>query len=252
MTSLQPSEIALFRGLGNTALLFMLLVRLDRPAGETELAEILNSSRNTVHAQLRSLSMLGVIARSGYRNGWILTVAGRQMVLGTDQPAALPEPEDGAKEIEEIAESDCENELRKICAFEPPITTINTSSELKEDLIVVVRKESSQLRKNCAFEPPECPENPPSQDENPELLKIFQKAGITLNRRTRKLLEKPYISADYIWAHYLALKAKGKAGETGLLITILESGAPAPEQSADPQKDYQRYLGGEFSEFIKH
>ncbi len=64
---------------------------------------------------------------------------------------------------------------------------------------------------------------------DPRLLRAFRSAGLVLNPRTRSLALLPHITPDYVHAHYAKLKADGKASRTGLLITILESGIPAPE-----------------------
>jgi hypothetical protein len=56
-------------------------------------------------------------------------------------------------------------------------------------------------------------------------------AGIYSNARTRALVQKPHITADYVRAHRLKLEASGKGAVqwAGLLVMILESGQPAPE-----------------------
>lgn len=64
---------------------------------------------------------------------------------------------------------------------------------------------------------------------DPRLLRAFRSAGLGLNPRTRALALLPHVTPRYVRAHHAQLKANGKAGRTGLLITILESGLPAPE-----------------------
>ena len=64
---------------------------------------------------------------------------------------------------------------------------------------------------------------------DPKLLRAFRSAGLIMNPRTRALALLPHITPGYVRAHHAQLKANGKASHTGLLITILESGQPAPE-----------------------
>jgi hypothetical protein len=58
-------------------------------------------------------------------------------------------------------------------------------------------------------------------------------AGIRQNARTEALAQKPGMTAGYVRAHRLQMQEQGQEGArwTGLLITILERGEPAPEQA---------------------
>jgi hypothetical protein len=58
-------------------------------------------------------------------------------------------------------------------------------------------------------------------------------AGITRNARTEQLARRDFLTPDYVTGHFLSLKRRGKADQTGLLVTILESGAPAPALNAN-------------------
>lgn len=71
-------------------------------------------------------------------------------------------------------------------------------------------------------------ESEASDPVDPATWAALMAAGVTPNRRTRRLAALPHVTPDYVTAHHLALQQAGKAHETGLLITILESGAPAP------------------------
>jgi predicted transcriptional regulator len=83
MTSqLQPREVELFRCLKKTAILLMLLFRLDKPVGEIDIASILDIHPQTVRTYLKSLARLGVVTRTHRYQGWTLTGGGRQMILG--------------------------------------------------------------------------------------------------------------------------------------------------------------------------
>jgi DNA-binding MarR family transcriptional regulator len=71
-----------FRRLKKTAIVLMLLFRLDKPVGESEIAEILDLHPETMRIYLRSLAGLGLVTRTHRYHGWTLTVGGRQMILG--------------------------------------------------------------------------------------------------------------------------------------------------------------------------
>lgn len=223
MSALPPNEILIFRSLKKCALVLMLLIRLDKPIGETEISKILDLDPKTVRSNLRSLSTLGWVTRTKFKNGYILTQAGRQLVLGSPVetlaagPAeALPEP---------ASEPDSGGISRN-----PITTTINTESiNLSDSLIVVEERDSGKISRNEG-------ESPPDSPLLGEILESFAEFGITPNHRTRRLAEKlaktPGFIPDDIRAHYLELERRGKGSHTGLLITILESGAPALELNA--------------------
>lgn len=67
-------------------------------------------------------------------------------------------------------------------------------------------------------------------DQFSEIWRELRAAGISTNHRTRALARLPHITPEYVRAHRLKLEEGGKGGPswTGLLVTILESGEPAP------------------------
>jgi predicted transcriptional regulator len=81
--------VELFRCLKKTVILLMLLFRLDKPVGESEIANILDMYPTTVRTHLRSLARLGVVTRTHRYNGWTLTAGGRQMILGASTDETL-------------------------------------------------------------------------------------------------------------------------------------------------------------------
>lgn len=91
---LPPSEIELFRAVRKYAAVLLLMLRLDTPTGESELAQILGMHSETVRTHLRGLSKAGFVARSGRFGSWILTGSGRQLILPVGKPA-FPEGERG-------------------------------------------------------------------------------------------------------------------------------------------------------------
>jgi hypothetical protein len=69
------------------------------------------------------------------------------------------------------------------------------------------------------------------ESEHADVWQELFAAGINRNPRTRALVSQPYITAEYVRAHRQNQEASGMSGPkwAGLLVTILESGAPAPE-----------------------
>ena len=82
---LTPKEVAVLRSLKKTSIVLLLIFRLDRPVGRNEIASILDLDPATASNYLKSLSRLGLINRTDYRDGYILTAGGRQLVLGQSQ-----------------------------------------------------------------------------------------------------------------------------------------------------------------------
>ena len=85
-TLLPQNEVMMFRALDRTATVLLLIFRLDAaghtPARRKDIVSLLNLSPKTVTAYLGSLAQLGVIARQGYRDGYVLTRMGRQLMFG--------------------------------------------------------------------------------------------------------------------------------------------------------------------------
>ena len=83
--TLKIEEILIFRALKRASLVLMLILRLNKPVGETEIADILNIDTKTARVHLRSLSAIGLINRTHFHNGYILTKLGRQFILPISQ-----------------------------------------------------------------------------------------------------------------------------------------------------------------------
>jgi DNA-binding MarR family transcriptional regulator len=81
--SITPNEVALFRALVRPAAVVLLMLRLDRPLGAREMADILGLDEHTVAKHLRALSQLNLVARTRQRGGYIL-LGGSQLILGGD------------------------------------------------------------------------------------------------------------------------------------------------------------------------
>ncbi len=79
--NLTAKEIQQYRNIIKTSVVLIILWRLGRPSGATELAKILGISRETTANYLESLNMTGFITRSEMRGGYHLTDDGRQLML---------------------------------------------------------------------------------------------------------------------------------------------------------------------------
>ena len=90
MTNISPGELAFWRSIKKTAYLLAFMIRLDRPAGEVDLASMLGSDRATIRSHLEALSALNYVARTDRYQSWIVTSGGRQLVLPLSAEPALP------------------------------------------------------------------------------------------------------------------------------------------------------------------
>ena len=194
---MEPTILRAFRLLKKTAIVYLLLLYLDRPAGESEIARLLEIDRSTARNHLRSLSAIGLATRLKHQQGYLLTNLGRQMLSGEIEHPKI-------KNLEEIPPS-------------PIITAVKDSGSYSDSLTTETIEQMEGI--------------PPF--DNTPVWSALNKAGITRNHRTQRLATLPHITPDYITAHRLTLKHAGKGNQTGLLISILESGVPAPELNAN-------------------
>lgn len=82
---LPPSDLMFLRSLKRTAIVLLLIFRLDpQPVGRDDVADLLDIDTKTSAKYLHDLSQHGLITRTGYRDGYVLTAGGRQMVLGME------------------------------------------------------------------------------------------------------------------------------------------------------------------------
>lgn len=198
--SMTPAEINLFRSLKKSAIVLLLMFRLDKPIGATEISDILEIDIRTSRRYLRSLSRLGYVARIHFHDGYILTNGGRQLIL----PAAVHELEPG-----------------KMSQVGLTTTTINLTSLI--DSVVVEESKPGKIS--------QVDEEP----LDPEILEAFDEVGIGLNKRSEALARQEHVTPEYIRAHAAALRKRKQRGyHIGLLITIMESGQPPPEPDGQP------------------
>ena len=202
MTTITPKETRVFRLLKRTAIVLLLLLRLDKPTGETEIARTLEIDNETARTYLRSLADIGLIARANYHHGWILTCAGRQMVLG--QPAENPRL---------LAES---------ASLLPSTASLSSIGSLK----AVVAEEEALA------------ENPrvSSEERIQQNRQAFRDNGVGWNNCVKSICEMEHVTPDLINAHADRLR-KEKRFSTGILITAVKENDPAPLTPAE--KEYQ-------------
>ena len=202
MTTITPKETRVFRLLKRTAIVLLLLLRLDKPTGETEISRILEIDNETARTYLRSLADIGLIARANYHHGWILTCAGRQMVLG--QPAENPRL---------LAES---------ASLLPSTASLSSIGSLK----AVVAEEEALA------------ENPrvSSEERIQQNRQAFRDNGVGWNNCVKSICEMDHVTPDLINAHADRLR-KEKRFSTGILITAVKENDPAPLTPAE--KEYQ-------------
>jgi hypothetical protein len=80
---LTPEEVSLFRALVKSAIVVLLMMRLNRPTGAREMADILGLDEHTVAKHLRSLTHLNLVGRTGRYSGFVL-LGGSQLILGSE------------------------------------------------------------------------------------------------------------------------------------------------------------------------
>jgi len=76
---LPTEEVHMLRSLKKTAIVLLLMLRLDRPISRNQIAAILDIHVQTARDYLRQLSAANIVAHTN--QGWILTQAGSQWVL---------------------------------------------------------------------------------------------------------------------------------------------------------------------------
>ena len=197
-TPLMPAEIAGFQALVKPAVVLLLMMRLARPAGARELADILGLDEHTVAKYLRILAKLNLVRRTRHRSGYQLVID-RQGLFGSDLTV---------------------NKLQL-----GPTTTaklINTQNTNKP-LTAVVAPADQQMGVSA-----------PAPQENLQALRAL---GIGEPKRTA-LAKLAHVTPASIqaWHAHLAY-AKGEDYRPGLLIHVLETGDPAPDvnENGHPQ-----------------
>ena len=188
--SLTPGEIATFQALAKPAIVYLLMLRLDRPSGARELADILGLDEHTVAKYLRSLAMLNLVERTRQRGGYRLV---------PDRPDIFA-AELTAKKIQ----------------LNPTTTAGHISSK---------QNAKNRLTGEADTNSQDQPGSAPISLETVEALR-----GLGIGEPKRSALARmAHVTPAYIRSWHAHLDyVKGKAYRPGLLIHVLETGDPAP------------------------
>ena len=184
-----PDEVALFRALIKSGVILLLMLRLARPTGARELADILGLEEHTTARYLRHLARINIVARTGYRGGYVL-LEGRQLIFG------------GGRTVENL----------QSCG--PIIITRDT--DIKNESLVII--ESARTVEKLQF----------NEDLSP-IEQALKEAGISNPKRRALASQPGITPDTIrAWEANLKHE-KGEKYKPGLLIHMLESGEPPPE-----------------------
>ncbi len=193
---LETPQIRTLRLFKRAAAVYLLLLLTNAPLHPSDIAHLLDLHPQTVRQCLRLLLEHDLASRATPDGAYHLTPGGR----------AFLQPGEG-----------------KIASGGGIIINTTTASTVKNlnpptaEAAVIISPADAKF----------------SSSASEAIWQALQQAGITPNPRTRRLAGLPHLTPDYITAHFLQLKRLGKAHQTGLLITILESGVPAPPLNAN-------------------
>ncbi len=212
MTANYPTfqEVQVIRLLKRQAIVLLLMLRYDRPWGETDIARVLDINNETARNYLRSLADIGLITRSSYHRGWILTTNGRQLILPL---AEFPRvgPADSASLLADSA----------------------TSTTLNNDYIPIVEEEV------VVEEPAEFP-----RVDLDSIRKALAYQGISWTPRVAQICKYPWVTAEYISSQAQRLRKEGRFS-TGLLLRVIQDNDPLP---SNRYRDYLSGEFSEFIE----
>lgn len=219
-TRLPPAEVHLHRALKKTAGVFFLLLRLQAPVGETELAYLLELNAETVRHYLRSLQAAGLAERQALRQGWALTTAGRELLAGSFAPAAgasAPEIEPDA-EIPRLEALEAENPRLEAAPAEFPRFDSRGAEIPRSTLHTAAVKLNHPASESSA-----------AADLHSQRFKAarqaLREAGI-FEPTASSLAAMRHVTAEYVRRH--ALLARAESINSGLLVHRLRCNGPPP------------------------
>jgi predicted transcriptional regulator len=242
MTSqLHPKEVQLFRCLKKTSILLMLLFRLDRPVGESEIASILDMYPTTVRTYLRSLSHLGVVTRTHRYNGWTLTAGGRQMILGesTDETLAaqtgkIKTSVKNSRSSVEISRSlpaaaaslslSFKEESNAAAIAQAGTSVKNSRSRVKISRSRFGRKKHIRKKEDRTVH--SRARSDPVVRAN---LEAFASIGLARNDFVQEICKMDHVTPDYIRGQKKRLEAERRYSH-GLLLTVIRSNDYLPDK----------------------
>lgn len=216
------------------------LLHLGGEAGLMELCKLTTLSDKTVDKALQTLKDAGLVTRTHYHTGWVLTRGGFQLPLELAQHFVTPRGDFG--------------DFPKLLAAEQAnFGDFPTSEIFRSTTTESLTQDSFENRASLA----EVVVAP----QNSEVLEALRRAGIgepTLSQ----LAKDPHLTADFVAGHDAMRRERGQP--TGLLITRLRSHEELPAAYLKPPcpicgkrgkhaRDCRAsYTAGDFAEFIEH
>jgi hypothetical protein len=250
-SQLHPKEVELFRCLKKTAIVLMLLFRLDKPVGEREIASILDMYPTTVRTYLRSLASLGVVTRTHRYNGWTLTAGGRQMILGESideilaaQTGKIKTSVKNSRSSVEISRSlpaaaaslslSFKEENNTAAAAQAGASVKNSRSRVK-----ISRSRYSHRLQHAKKEDRTATGSARSDPVVRANLEAFASIGLAGNDFVSEICQMDHVTPDYIRGQKKRLEAERRYSH-GLLLTVIRSNDYLPEkyfpcEDPDPQ-----------------
>jgi hypothetical protein len=244
---LDIQAIHLLRSIQKTAHILLLLLMLDRPTGETEIAGILSLSTPAVRGALVSLARIGLVHRDRHKNGYTASPEARLFILGraTEKTSLVAPSSSTAINLdinitaEEEADSTANNSpvggnltaekrFNGPCVGEIVDKPVDNSPKVV-DKIEFKAGNGRWQKKSAQNSYASDPRDSPQEAIDPDLVQALREAGIGLNPRTYELARLPHMTAEYVRRHHAGLVKRKKGHAAGLLVTILEGGEPPYE-----------------------
>jgi hypothetical protein len=206
MNILLPANEALqLRAIKKTAVILLLMLRLDRPATAKDIADTLEIDYQTCRKLLASMQPLGLALETAA--GWVAAPAARQLSTGFPQDAV---------------------ESARISRFEALNSSSSSSNRDKQSYTV---EEEEEQRENTALD-----------ERTSEALDALEDAGVMINEPVIKLVEKSaWITAEYVDGQVKRLTDQKKFS-SGLLLRVLKDHDPLPNDESIKRRRYERSL----------
>ncbi len=255
-------SLQIFRALKKTAIVLMLLFRLDKPVGEGEIARMLDIHPETMRTYLRSLARLGMVTRTHRYQGWTLTGGGRQMILGesnnewpggqgpikqtekikasAENPRSLPAA--AASLILSLKEENDEAAAEAEASAENPRWSARISRSLFSRRVRIIKKEDRIAEGR--------PRSDPMVQAN---LEAFRSIGLVKNAFVLEICKMDHVTPNYILGQKKRLEAERRYSG-GLLLTVVRCNDYLPEKHIpreEPDPPQTPPKGGENPRFFE-
>jgi predicted transcriptional regulator len=265
---MDPDEALSLRTYWRSIAFLVLLAKLDRPAGVTEIAYLLNIDQATARKHLRYLTEGGLVIRRSSHNGYSLNRAGRQAVQS---------------ETANISRNSARSSRNfvKTSRFGGSTTSSALNSRKIENREAVEEEEAENARSsrisakfsrkyaqtsrfhdnlplNCTW----IKRNKLSGARAAELISALEAAnlaalraeGLGSNHRVQRVCRLPHVTPEYIAGQARRLRQEHRFAAT-LLLHIVESGDPLPSEQDPSQQeaeDRRRYFTGTYADIVEH